>query len=72
VGVEVNGSFELTVADNGRGAQTGTTAGVGWASMLERAAEVGGSCTITGRPEGGLLVHAVLPIHPDEPQEPTA
>ncbi|MFG2040445.1 sensor histidine kinase [Dactylosporangium sp. NPDC048998] len=62
VGVEVDGSFELTVSDNGHGTDRTTTRGVGWTSMRERAAELGGSCTITSRPEGGLIVRAVLPL----------
>ena len=62
VGIAVNGSFELTVADNGRGADRSATRGVGWISMRERAAELGGTCAIDSRPEGGLVVHAVLPL----------
>jgi signal transduction histidine kinase len=62
VGVHVDGSFALTVADNGRGADRPTGGGVGWASMRERAAEVGGSCTITNRPDSGLEIRAVLPL----------
>ena len=34
--------------------------------MTERAAELGGSCTISSRNEGGLVVRAVLPL-----EEPT-
>jgi signal transduction histidine kinase len=62
VAITVNGSFELTIADNGRGADHSTTRGVGWTSMGERAAELGGSCTISSRPEGGLVVRALLPL----------
>jgi signal transduction histidine kinase len=40
---------------------------MGWTSMRERAAELGGSCTITSRPEGGLLVRAVLPLTEEDP-----
>jgi signal transduction histidine kinase len=69
VGVAVDGSFELTVADNGQGADRATTAGVGWASMRERAAELGGSCTIASRPDGGLVVRAVLPLNQEIPVE---
>ncbi|UAC01138.1 sensor histidine kinase [Dactylosporangium vinaceum] len=71
IAVEVGGAFELTVADNGHGIGPGATGGVGWTSMRERAAELGGSCTITSRPEGGLIVRAVLPLpagHPEEVQ----
>lgn len=69
VGVEVDGSFELTVSDNGHGSDRTTTQGVGWTSMRARAAELGGSCTITSRPEGGLVVRAVLPLSEKEPVE---
>jgi two-component system NarL family sensor kinase len=62
VSAELNGSFQLTVTDNGKGADRTTTRGVGWTSMRERAAELGGSCTITNQPNGGLIVHAVLPV----------
>lgn len=62
VGIAVNGSFELTVADNGRGTHRATECGTGWTSMQERATELGGSCTISSRPEGGLDVRAVLPL----------
>ncbi|GAB3786066.1 sensor histidine kinase [Nocardioides ungokensis] len=60
--VRVDDRLELTVADNGRGTDAATGRGVGWSSMQERAAELGGSCTIANRAEGGLLVRAVLPI----------
>jgi signal transduction histidine kinase len=69
VTVELNGSFELTVSDNGRGADRTASWGVGWISMRERAAEVGGSCAIAARPEGGLTVRAVLPLNENEPVE---
>ena len=62
VAIGVNGTFELTVADNGRGTDRTTTRGVGWTTMRERAAELGGSCTISRRPEGGLVVLARLPL----------
>ena len=56
--IAVNGSFELTVADNGHGTDRSSERGVGWTSMRERAAELGGSCTISSRPEGGVVVRA--------------
>ena len=68
VAIGVNGSFELTVADNGRGTDRTTTRGVGWTTMRERAAELGGSCTISSRPEGGLVVRARLPLE-QQPSE---
>jgi signal transduction histidine kinase len=57
--------LELTVSDNGQGSRRTPGNGVGWTSMTERAAELGGSCTIRDRSEGGLVVHAVLPLHED-------
>ena len=65
VAIAVNGAFELTVADNGHGIERSGPDGVGWRSMQERAAELGGSCTISGRhPEAGVVVRAVLPFGP--------
>jgi hypothetical protein len=69
VGVELTGTFELTVSDNGRGTAPDVRPGVGWTSMRERAAELGGSCTITSRPGGGLIVRAVLPLGQNEAVE---
>ena len=61
--VHVGDDLELTVADNGCGADGSTESpGLGWDSMRERAAELGGSCTIDNRAEGGLLVRATFPI----------
>lgn len=62
VHIAVNGAFELTVTDNGGGARPGTSSGVGWTSMSERAEELGGSCTVASRSGGGLVVRAVLPL----------
>jgi two-component system NarL family sensor kinase len=70
--VELNGAFQLTVADNGRGTDRTTSRGLGWTSMRERAAELGGSCTITSQPDGGLTVRAVLPVADDESVEADA
>src|SRR6266545_5799424 len=60
--VTMNGALEGSVADNGTGPADPVGHGVGWTSMRERAAELGGSCTITRRLEGGALVRAVLPL----------
>lgn len=62
--------LELTVSDNGGGADRSSPHGVGWTSMVERAAELGGTCTIGPRVDGGLVVHAVLPAGPGVPAEP--
>lgn len=69
VRVELNGAFQLTVSDNGRGTDRTDSHGVGWNSMRERAAELGGTCTINNHPDGGLTVRAVLPLVHDEPVE---
>ncbi|MHA3722953.1 sensor histidine kinase [Leucobacter sp. HY1910] len=60
----------VEIADNGRGlqltqslARTDSLAGVGWRSLQERAAELGGSCERYERPTGGLVVTAKLPLH---------
>jgi signal transduction histidine kinase len=68
VTVSVNGALELSVADNGSRPWDDTRGGVGWASMRERAAELGGTCSISHRAEGGTLVHVVLPL----PRQPLA
>ncbi|MEV6106598.1 sensor histidine kinase [Streptomyces sp. NPDC051940] len=60
----MNGGLELTVADNGGRSTPPSRTGVGSESMRERAAELGGSCTIAHRPEGGTVVRAVLPLQP--------
>jgi two-component system NarL family sensor kinase len=62
VEVSVNGSLEISVADNGNRPWDATRVGVGLASMRERAEELGGSCTVSPRPEGGTVVHATLPL----------
>jgi signal transduction histidine kinase len=57
-----------TVADDGAGAvddRATTGAGVGLHSLRERAAELGGVCRITARPDGGTLVAASLPLKGD-------
>jgi signal transduction histidine kinase len=67
VDLELGRSLGLTVTDNGRGGAGATGSGVGWTSMTERASELGGSCTIAGRADGGLVVRAVLPLGDPHP-----
>jgi signal transduction histidine kinase len=56
----------LEVIDDGRGLMAGRTAGIGLASMHERAAELGGVCTVEpGQPEG-TRVWALLPFRSHE------
>lgn len=52
----------LEVADDGRGIATDRVAGVGLASMRERAEELGGTCVVESEVGGGTRVVARLPI----------
>ena len=54
----------IHVCDDGRGLgdNAARATGLGLASMHERAAELGGTCTIEPRPEGGTCVTACLPL----------
>ncbi len=70
VEVRCDGILELTVSDNGVGADPLSPHGVGWSSMVERAAELGGTCTIGAGGDGGLVVHAMLPGIPAVLGEP--
>jgi signal transduction histidine kinase len=62
VRLSLNGGLVLEVEDDGSGLPPGCRAGVGLHSMRERAAELGGSCTVAGRPGGGTVVRALLPL----------
>jgi len=57
-------SLVVDIGDDGRGLPEELRAGVGLSSMRERAAEVGGTCTITSPRGAGAHVHAVLPLAP--------
>jgi signal transduction histidine kinase len=57
-----DGALVVTVADDGHGIRPDAPAGVGLVSLRERAAELGGRCTVTCPPEGGTVVRAVLPV----------
>lgn len=52
----------VEVSDDGVGIASERTAGVGLLSLRERAAELGGSTTVSCPDEGGTIVRAVLPI----------
>ena len=54
-------ALTVQVTDDGRGLPTEVVAGVGLASMRERAAEMGGTCRVEAGPGGGTRVLAVLP-----------
>jgi signal transduction histidine kinase len=52
----------LEIQDDGVGLNRETTSGIGLGSMRERAAEVGGRCTISVPDGGGTRVFACLPL----------
>jgi signal transduction histidine kinase len=63
--IAVDDGLVLEVVDDGCGVPPGAGAGIGLSSMRERASEVGGTCTVEPRPEGGTRVHARLPLAPE-------
>lgn len=52
----------IEIQDDGMGIPEARRAGVGLRSMRERAEEIGGSCSIEHRAEGGTCIQARLPI----------
>jgi signal transduction histidine kinase len=66
-----HGLVRVEILDDGSGID-GEGIGVGTRAMYERAAEVGGELTITGRHEGGTSVVAVLPLGRSAGPAPTA
>jgi two-component system NarL family sensor kinase len=64
VNIEVSdGHLTLSVADNGKGMEQAYSSGVGLASMRERAAELGGTLTVSTCQGGGACVIAQLPLN---------
>jgi signal transduction histidine kinase len=62
VRISANGELELEIADDGRGLPEDFHAGVGIASMRERAAELGGTCAVELLDGRGTRVHVRLPL----------
>jgi signal transduction histidine kinase len=58
-----DGTLRLTVDDDGVGHDRAARPGVGTASMIERATELGGALRIGGSPMGGTRVLATLPLN---------
>jgi signal transduction histidine kinase len=56
------GRLHLSIHDDGRGLPDELRAGVGLTAMRERAAELGGTCTVQNGTSGGTMVTAVLPL----------
>jgi signal transduction histidine kinase len=54
--------LRLSVVDDGIGVNGNRGGGVGLAAMAERAAELGGTCSVSPRDAGGTAVVAVLPL----------
>ncbi|NDU74752.1 sensor histidine kinase [Actinomadura sp. DSM 109109] len=63
VRLHLNGDLHVTVDDDGVGLPDQVRSGIGMSSMRERAAELGGSCTVGPGPKGGTLVRARLPVN---------
>ncbi len=57
-----NGNLALEVRDDGRGLDARRGLGVGLLAMRERAAELGGTCSVESDCDTGTVVRAVLPI----------
>jgi two-component system NarL family sensor kinase len=62
VHLEVNGALELEIVDDGLGLPNDHRAGVGLSSMRERAAELGGNCSVERLSARGTGVRAHLPL----------
>jgi signal transduction histidine kinase len=61
--VEETGSqIHLDICDDGKGLGSERRKNVGLYSMVERAVEIGGTCTIDSEPVGGVVVRVRLPI----------
>jgi two-component system, NarL family, sensor kinase len=60
----------VEIGDDGDGIDARARPGVGITAMRERAAELGGVCTVERRPHGGTLVRAHLPLPDADPQAP--
>ena len=62
VRVRCDGVLHLSICDDGCGIAAGLPAGVGLASMRERAEELGGRCDVLPGAAGGTSVRADLPL----------
>lgn len=62
ISLTLDDALHLEIIDDGVGLDAGSRAGVGMASMRERAAEIGGECYIERRTPRGTRVIAHLPL----------
>ncbi|GII86153.1 hypothetical protein Ssi03_41430 [Sphaerisporangium siamense] len=67
IGLTRDQDLRVTITDDGRGIPAGRRAGVGLASMRERATELGGTCVLTSTSEG-TTVEARLPTSAPAPR----
>jgi signal transduction histidine kinase len=58
--------LSLEICDDGCGLSAQRRTGIGLSSMQERAAELGGACTIEARTTGGTCVHVCLPLQKED------
>ncbi|MBK8020063.1 MAG: sensor histidine kinase [Chloroflexi bacterium] len=72
VRLHCNHVLRLEVIDDGRGLPESLRRGVGLSSMTERAAELGGSCSVQRGENGGTRVTAELPLITLNHQEVTS
>ena len=63
-------TVQIDVIDDGKGIGTNHGTGVGLSSMRERAAELGGTLTVTAGLPGGTVVTAVLPCPTSDDLQP--
>jgi signal transduction histidine kinase len=59
---EAEAQIYLEICDDGKGLAPERRKNVGLYSMVERAVEIGGTCTIESEPAGGVAVRVRLPI----------
>jgi signal transduction histidine kinase len=63
--VERGNDLTITISDDGCGLPATVSRGIGMRSMRERAEELGGTCTVEARLEGGTVVRVCLPLKED-------
>jgi signal transduction histidine kinase len=66
---EAESQIYLEIRDDGKGLASERHKNVGLYSMVERAVEIGGTCTIESEPAGGAAVRVRLPIRRRENDE---
>jgi signal transduction histidine kinase len=62
VRIAAHDMLEVEIVDDGKGLPEQVQAGIGFISMRERAAELGGICTVTNGATEGTIVQATLPF----------